>query len=420
MPAFRRLLLLALLAAPVAAGGKDEGAAPREVEVTLRAVRPTAEARLGYSRARSVAVETTVPRFIFEIPEFKAKDPLFFRFFLGQTEGVPFYGALDRSKEGDLHDLLYLDRDRDLDLTNDGDPVRARIRSLWNTGDTLVEFLDLEVAVPYVVEGKKTTEPYACLFYYYAGREGHPTTVQVERDGWRETTLKLGDEDYVLALLDDDTDGKFTTGDSWVMRKADTDRKEMLVRAATRSMSHPVWSEKGTWQVEVVGLDLAGRKAKVRVRPAEESERDYFLRIYRARQTPEERELRLDPLRPRVDDDETLDWLAGEGKDVAYALGVAASPNVNKRLLVEFVGPRCVWCARMARYTFRDREVFELCKSFVCAKVLFQPGTADTDKYGVDGTPTYVVLDTDGTEIARHNGFSRPEEFAAWLKAAMK
>ena len=35
---------------------------------------------------------------------------------------------LDRSGDG-AHDLLYLDKDRDLDLTNDGEPVKARLRT---------------------------------------------------------------------------------------------------------------------------------------------------------------------------------------------------------------------------------------------------------------------------------------------------
>jgi RNA polymerase subunit RPABC4/transcription elongation factor Spt4 len=74
----------------------------------------------------------------------------------------------------------------------------------------------------------------------------------------------------------------------------------------------------------------------------------------------------------------------------------------------------------MNRYTFRDREVVELCKQFVCAKIQFKPGAADTQRYKIEGTPTYVILDTDGSEIARQSGFSRPTDFAAWLRSALR
>ena len=79
----------------------------------------------------------------------------------------------------------------------------------------------------------------------------------------------------------------------------------------------------------------------------------------------------------------------------------------------------------MEQYTFRDREVVEMSKRFVCLRL--QPQTTaqlraldDAKKHKVEGTPTYLVLDTNGAEIARHQGFSRPSEFAAWLKAAQK
>jgi len=417
-----RALCLALLFA--AAGAAETAEEPSEVKVALKAVGPQGDERLGYSSPRKMEIETIAPRFLFEVPKFQAKDPLFFRVSMGETKGVPFYGALDRDPAGLYHDRLYLDRNRDLDLTNDGDPVQARVRDLWTVEGKIVEFLDVQLDLAYTLDGSEIREPYACVFYYVLERgEKVPTAILVERDGWREGTLAIGDQTYRLAVIDDDSDGQFSNSDSWVMRPQDTTTAALLSRDATRSMLFPSWSPDQKWTVEVKGIDAAGRGATVTVTPAKETERDYFVRVARQRQTPEERSLNIDPLRPKVDGNDKVDWITD--KDVAYALDIAKSPRVQKRVLVEFGARTCEWCQKMEQYTFRDREVVELSKRFVCLRL--QPQTTaqlkamdDAQKRKVAGTPTYLVLDMNGAEVARHQGFSRPSEFAAWLKAAQK
>lgn len=390
----------------------------REVRVDLQAGVPTEEVHLGYGGARPLLVESTAPRFLMKVPEFRAEDPLFFRVSLGETKGSPFYAALDRSPEGSFHDLLHLDRNRDLDLTNDGEPVRGRTRTLWSSGEKLVEFTGVTLDVPYTVDGQEAREPYACLFYYVAREEQRPKTVQVERDGWRQGLLTLGEAGFVIALVDDDSDGQFTNSDSWALRPVEENRSLLLVADATRSMLFPSWSADQKWTVDVKSVDPAGRSLVAEVRPAKESEREYFTRIATARQSPEERRLKIDPLRPKAKDGDAIDWITG--KDVEYALGIAGRANVQKPVLLEFTAQDCEWCARLEQFTYRDREVVQLADRFVCAKIAFAKGTADAMKYSVSGTPTLVVLGLDGTEIARHNGFARPTELAAWLKSALR
>lgn len=417
--AHRMPVPLVLLAALAVAGPGGDGEGPPEITVELRGVASEGDARLGYSSPRRVDVERTVPRFVFEVPRFECEEPLFFRVALGETKGTPFFGALDRSGHGDHHNRLYLDRNRDLDLTNDGPPVEGRIRSFWAAEGTLVEFLGVRLDLPYSVEGKTVTEAYPCVFYFVLGKGVKtPDAVLVERDGWREGTLALGGQDHVLAVVDDDSDGQFSTGDSWVLRPAGTAPAELLHRDATRSMLFPSWSADQKWTLEVKAIDPAGRRVSLAVKEAVETERDYFLRVARQRQTDEERRLNLDPLRPKADPNDKVDWL--EGRDVAYARDIAAAPKVNKPLLLAFEQPNCAFCALMEKYTFRDREVVGLSRRFVCAKIRFAPGSADTDRYKVAGTPTYVILDVKGAEIARHAGFLRPTELAAWLKSALR
>ncbi len=402
------LLLLALALAA------DDG--PKDLAVTLAPGLPKEGSKLGYSSPRKLDLESTAPRFLMEIPEFTDPQPLFFRLSLGETKGIPYYGALDREKDAPQRNLLYIDRDRDLDLTNDGPPVKANVRGLATTEARLVEFLDLKLDLPYVVDGKETQETYACVIFYVEDEKG--PTLLVERDGWREGMVSVEGEGYDLALVDDDTDGQFSTGDRWVLKPAGTPKRELLDGDTTRSMLFPAWTKDQKWMVEVKSIDPAGRTAALRISPAKESERDYFLRVASQRQSPEEKELNLDPLRPKASDGEAIEWITG--KDAQYALDIASRRNVLKPVLLEFVSPVCPWCARMERYTFRDREVVALARRFVCARLPFAKDTEDAKKYRAEGTPTYVILDKDGAEIARQSGFLRPTEFAPWLKAALR
>jgi len=392
--------------------------APQDITVTLTPGLPREGARLGYSSPRKLEIESTVPRFLMEIPKFVDPQPLFFRLSLGETKGIPYYGALDREKDQPHHNLLYLDRNRDLDLTNDGPPVKANIRGLVTSEGKLVEFLDLQLDLPYLVEGNEVTEKYACVIFYIAGeKDTSPPTLLIERDGWREGTVSVQGEDYALALVDDDSDGQFSNGDSWVLRPATTPKGEMLDNDATRSMLFPSWSKDQKWMFEVKAVDPAGRTATLHLSPAKESEMDFFLRVMKQRQTPEEKELNLDPLRPKASAEEKIDWITG--RDAKWALDIANAPNVQKPVLLEFWSPVCPWCAKMEQYTFRDRETVSLARRFVCARIGFNKGTDDAKKYRVEGTPTYVIVSMDGAEVARHSGFLRPTEFAKWLKGAL-
>ena len=403
----------------------DGAAAPaggetREIVVDLAVGAPTKEARLGYSSPRRMAVELTVPRFLFEVPKFHAKNPAFFRVALGESEGVPFYGAIDKSPESTYHNLLYLDKNRDLDLTNDGPPIKARIRTLWTNESKLIEFLGVSLALPYKIDGKAQTEPYPCVFYFVlpGAKAVPPKDVMVERDGWRETELELGGEKYRLVVVDDDSDGQFSTGDSWSFGPSKLDKLVLLGRDATRKMVFPSWTADQKWTVEVKGIDAAGRKLTLEVGPAKETEREYFLKIYKARQNPAERRRNIDPMRPKIGKGKEVDWIMG--KDVKYALEIAERDQTPGRVLVEFMARTCPHCRDMNVMTMRDREVHSLSQRFVCSRIEFKRGNGDSDKYKVDVTPTYVILDKTGAEIARHVGFLRPTEFAAWLKAALR
>ena len=328
-----RLLATLLLLATVTAGeedapGKPIPAATEERNVRLQAAVPGEDRKLGYPAPRSFVLETTAPRFLFEIPKFHAKDPAFFRVSFGETKGVPFFGALDRSPDSGLLDLLYLDKNRDLDLTNDGGPVRGSVRSLWSGRGQLIDFAGLTLRVPYNVEGKETTEVYACVLYHVVKPGEEPRTIQAERDGWRQADVAVGGAPYRLILVDDNSDGLFTVSDSWTLVPgAELERVPVIIEDMMRSLRFLSWTADQKLTVEITAVDPAGRDAKLRIKAATESEQDYFARIARKAQSPEERQLRIDPLRPKASGNEKVDWLTG--KDAQYAIDIGARTTCN-------------------------------------------------------------------------------------------
>ena len=418
----RKLLLIAGLAAFGFAQEekKPAPAEPVEVKVSLEPARASDEARLGYSKARVVPLETNAPRFLFEVPEFRSKEPLFFRVAMGETKGVPFYGALDQSGKTGHYDLLYIDKDRDLDLTNDGKPTEARVRTSFSTNNKWVEFLGLSLDLPFTRFGKQTSEPYGCVLFFMVEGKKRPVTIQIERDGWRQGKVTLKDgKSYRVVLIDDDSDGQYTTSDAWAMKDEGTELAKLLEFDATRSMLFPSWTEDQKWTLDVKSIDPGGRELVLTQKGARETEHDFFLRIYKKRQPPEERALDIDPMRPKAGQNQKVDWI--EGRGAKYAIEIAGSPNVKKPVMLFFASNTNGMSVQMDKYAFRDREVVALCKRFVCAKIDAAKMKGDMNKYGVDRVPIIVFLTQTGTVIAKTRaGFLKPRNLAADMKAALR
>jgi protein disulfide-isomerase len=103
----------------------------------------------------------------------------------------------------------------------------------------------------------------------------------------------------------------------------------------------------------------------------------------------------------------------------------------NKIVLMDFTGSDwCPWCIKFKKETLDDRKFLDYAaKNVVLVEVDFphkkeqsadlkKANAALNDKYKVDGYPTLVVLDKDGKEIGRQEGYEPggPEAFIARLE----
>jgi protein disulfide-isomerase len=120
-----------------------------------------------------------------------------------------------------------------------------------------------------------------------------------------------------------------------------------------------------------------------------------------------------------------LNW----GTDLPKALAQAKADN--KMVLLDFTSSDwCGWCIKFDKDTLSQDKFAEYAKTHLelvtvdfpnkkpQSDALKAANKALGEKYGVDGYPTFVVLDADGKEIGRQVGYAPggPEAFIAKLE----
>lgn len=112
---------------------------------------------------------------------------------------------------------------------------------------------------------------------------------------------------------------------------------------------------------------------------------------------------------------------------------LARAKAENKLVLLDFTGSDwCGWCMKMQEETF-SRPAFREFEdaNLIMVKVDFPQNHRLPDdlrsqnsglkrKFGAKAYPTYVLVDAEGEEIARHRGYlgGGPEAFIRWVRSA--
>jgi protein disulfide-isomerase len=114
--------------------------------------------------------------------------------------------------------------------------------------------------------------------------------------------------------------------------------------------------------------------------------------------------------------------------DFAEASKQAAQEH--KYILLDFTGSDwCPWCIKMDKEVFGGSQFSDFAtKNLVLVKVDFPRKTAQSPteksqnedlakKYGIEGFPTYILLDPNGKEVRRQVGYLQggPTAFIGWL-----
>jgi protein disulfide-isomerase len=124
---------------------------------------------------------------------------------------------------------------------------------------------------------------------------------------------------------------------------------------------------------------------------------------------------------------------ASEGWQTDYSAALAQAGKENKLVLLDFTGSDwCVWCIKLSKDTFSQPEFKEFASGKLIPVELDFPSrkplsdelkaqnNALATKFGVEGFPTLILVDSTGKEIARHVGYlpGGPDAFIKWVEKA--
>ena len=99
-------------------------------------------------------------------------------------------------------------------------------------------------------------------------------------------------------------------------------------------------------------------------------------------------------------------------------LPAAVAPRGDgKPTLVWFSGTWCTFCEQMEPFAFETAEGFGERMAFVEKSVDHDRSAAT--RFGVRGTPTFVLIDAAGNEVARFHYQHSAQDFAAVIEAAL-
>ena len=100
--------------------------------------------------------------------------------------------------------------------------------------------------------------------------------------------------------------------------------------------------------------------------------------------------------------------------DLADARREAAT--AHKPVLAYFTATWCGPCQEMHRTTWSDSKVESALQAFVPVKLDVDQQSKLAAQYGVDGIPTYMILDAQGKPVRADSGYRDADEFLQWLK----
>ncbi|MDO5848381.1 MAG: thioredoxin family protein [Methanobrevibacter sp.] len=88
----------------------------------------------------------------------------------------------------------------------------------------------------------------------------------------------------------------------------------------------------------------------------------------------------------------------------------------NKDVFVLFTSDTCTWCDKLKSDTLSDEKVIEkINKYYVTAVVDIDKQPDVANAYHAVATPVIVLLDSNGTEKARLNGYYGPAELLEYI-----
>jgi thioredoxin-like negative regulator of GroEL len=126
--------------------------------------------------------------------------------------------------------------------------------------------------------------------------------------------------------------------------------------------------------------------------------------------------LKAFPAQPVEESEEKIVWR----HSLSEALAQASSNN--KLIIVDLVADWCGWCRQMEAQTWPNAKVIQQAQQYVFLRLNGEneeDGIELIEKFQVAGYPTVMLLNADGSEFDRFEGFMSADQFLSRLTASL-
>ena len=105
-----------------------------------------------------------------------------------------------------------------------------------------------------------------------------------------------------------------------------------------------------------------------------------------------------------------------EGWQLDYASALTQAAGTDRKLVVAFHMEGCPPCRAMEQQVLASPSVREALEAFIPVRVDASRQRELANLFGIEGTPTYAIVDSSGRVLARCEGFQPVEAFVEFLK----
>lgn len=101
----------------------------------------------------------------------------------------------------------------------------------------------------------------------------------------------------------------------------------------------------------------------------------------------------------------------------SYNGAFAKAKAEHKLVLIYGKSDSCHWCNRVQSESFSDNQIVNLInKKYVPVSVDVVNNASVADSYGINGTPTFIVLNASQQELSRIPGYASPSKLYFMLE----
>lgn len=298
---------------------------------------------------------------------------------------------------------LFIDRNRNGNFSDDGPGVIAtptqnvKTKAWWSS----VNKVELTVAYG----AKQANQPY--LVNFWSVREDSAAAPEVLRysvNSWRTGTVTVNGVSALVAAMDGDNNGIFNKDDMWSVLSAATPdaAKAVLTIDEARATNRLMFVSDGAKDIplEFRSFTPDGSAIEFTVVPRA---------ITKVADRAPDDNVREERPKPRTDT--PVVW----GNDLNAALAKAKS--AGRPVLIDFEATWCGPCHTMDQWVWNDVAVAGLINAgFIGIKVDADLQKALVTRLKITGYPTMMVMDADGKELRRVDGYKSSKEIVDFLK----